>query len=311
MEPVDSTTYSSQKTSPQAATRPSTFSDVGIIMPPDASGEVRTMCPQCSLGRGKSHDTCLSVNVEKGVWHCWYCNWRGNLHSVYDPIQMPSRLAPLPQYNPDNSDRIHRIWRQSDAITAGDPVDRYLRQRSLGQSDIPTDLRHHPRLRYQDGISGPVAYYPAMLAAVRNHQGRLVNVHRTYLKHEGYKADVPSPKKLMPSPSRGATRGAAVQFDIPGESLAVTEGIETGLAVRLCAKLPTWATLGTSGMRTLIVPTMVRKIIICADHDRNGEGLKAAKALAKRMLVEQRIVKILTPEEPGTDWADTMEVGRA
>jgi hypothetical protein len=60
-------------------------------------------------------------------------------------------------------------------------------------------------------------------------------------------------------------------------------------------------------MARLIVPAEVRLVVICVDHD--PAGLDAAKALARRLLLEQRHVKILTPDTPGADWADAQEVG--
>jgi putative DNA primase/helicase len=57
----------------------------------------------------------------------------------------------------------------------------------------------------------------------------------------------------------------------------------------------------------VLLPPEVRLVVICADHD--SAGLDAARALAQRLLVEQRRVKILTPDTPGADWADLQEVG--
>lgn len=50
------------------------LSDFGIDI---AHGEDRTTCPQCSPGRTKSYDKCLSVDQEKGVWYCHHCGWHG------------------------------------------------------------------------------------------------------------------------------------------------------------------------------------------------------------------------------------------
>ena len=58
-----------------------------------------------------------------------------------------------------------------------------------------------------------------------------------------------------------------------------------------------------------MVPPEVRLVVICADHDT--AGLDAACALARRLLVERRRVKILTPDRSGADWADLQEVGHA
>jgi hypothetical protein len=59
-------------------------------------------------------------------------------------------------------------------------------------------------------------------------------------------------------------------------------------------------------MESLILPDVVRLVVIAADHDENGVGERAAKVLAQRLLRENRtkIVKILKPPTPGTDWAD-------
>jgi len=62
-------------------------------------------------------------------------------------------------------------------------------------------------------------------------------------------------------------------------------------------------------MATLVVPDTVRLVVVGADHA--APALKAAKALAWRMLAEGRRVKILTPDTPGADWADLQEVAHA
>jgi putative DNA primase/helicase len=116
---------------------------------------------------------------------------------------------------------------------------------------------------------------------------------------------VPAVKKLMPTAIPGATRGGAIRLYPPSETLAVTEGIETALAVRLATGLPVWSTICAGGMERLIVPAEVRLVVICADHDT--AGLDAALALARRLLAARRRVKILTPDIPGADWADDLQ----
>jgi twinkle protein len=56
-----------------------TFSEVGINLPPYASGEIRTTCPECSAKRRKSKDPCLAVNINDGVWLCHHCGWSGGM----------------------------------------------------------------------------------------------------------------------------------------------------------------------------------------------------------------------------------------
>jgi putative DNA primase/helicase len=166
---------------------------------------------------------------------------------------------------------------------------------------MPLHVRYHARLPYRHD-DGRFTYHPAMLARVDNPEGAMVTLHRTYLTLDGHKAEVPTVKKLMSPATPGATRGGAIRLYPAGETLAVTEGIETALAFRLATGLPAWAAICAGGMAQLIVPAEVRLVVICADHD--PVGLKAARALARRLLFEQRRVKILSPDTPGADWAD-------
>jgi twinkle protein len=57
-----------------------TFDDFGISLPArSSSGQVNTQCPRCSSQRRKKKATCLSVNIDEGVWLCHHCGWSGNL----------------------------------------------------------------------------------------------------------------------------------------------------------------------------------------------------------------------------------------
>jgi hypothetical protein len=288
--------------------RPATqcWSDLNITIPPGSAGELRTTCPQCSAGRHDRNGKSLSVNLREGIWYCHYCHWKGSLKR---PGSIPRLPPPGPrQRSPDDIQRrqlaLERIWRQAHAVTPTDPVARYLQQRGLWQEPVPEVLRCHPRLPYRHDDEH-YTYHPALIATVQDPHGAVATLHRVYLNNSGAKADVPTPKKSMPTPS--TINGAAVRLDSPTETLAVTEGIETGLAVRLTARLPVWAALSAGGMTNIVVPDTVRLVIICADHDTGGTGEQAAKKLAQRMLAEGRRVKILMPTIPGTDWADGME----
>lgn len=56
-----------------------TYADFGIDTRGKNSGELKTQCPQCSPHRKKKNAPCLNVNLDKGVWHCWHCEWAGGL----------------------------------------------------------------------------------------------------------------------------------------------------------------------------------------------------------------------------------------
>jgi putative DNA primase/helicase len=286
------------------------FADFGIALPYGSAGELRMPCPQCSPSRRKSRDACLAVNADTGTWYCHHCGWRGGLHGR---SQAPG-LSPLPRppAQPDERKRavLRRVWSETRPLTMADPVNTYLHQRGipLPLDDMPAVLRYHPHLIYRHD-DGQYTYHQAMVAQVDDASGHAVTLHRTYLTPDGRKADVPTPKKLMPAVLPGATSGGAIRLYPANETLAITEGIETAMAVRLATRLPVWASICAGGMGRLIVPPEVRLVIICADND--PAGLDAAKALARRLLAEQRRVKILIPDTPGADWADLQEVRHA
>ena len=63
------------------------YSDFGIQIPYGRTGgKVKTYCPQCHNQRRDKMDKSLSVDLDKGLWHCHYCGWSGTLtESTYDP----------------------------------------------------------------------------------------------------------------------------------------------------------------------------------------------------------------------------------
>ena len=290
--------------------RPATpvWSDLNITIPPGATGELRTTCPQCSPNR-RNPGNSLSVNIREGLWYCHYCGWKGSLTR---PGSMPRLPQPGPrQRSPDDIQRrqraLERVWREAHAVTPTDPVARYLQRRGLWQEPVPDVLRYHPHLPYRHSDEH-FTYHPAMIASVQDPHGAIATLQRIYLTNAGGKADVPTPKRMMPTPT--TVTGAAVRLDTATDTLAVTEGLETAIAVRRSAGVSVWAALSAGNMTAIVIPDTVRLVLICADHDAGGTGQQAAKKLARRLLAEGRRVRILMPSTPGTDWADGMEGAR-
>ncbi len=139
---------------PLAASPMQDWHEVGIVLPPGATGNVRTRCPQCSASRRKSQEPCLSVQADTGLWYCWHCGWKGALHGQSADVSRPAdRLARRHQATPrqglSRGLAVKRIWQASRPSAAGDPVDLYLHQRGLAfrpLSRLPAVLRCHPRL---------------------------------------------------------------------------------------------------------------------------------------------------------------------
>lgn len=54
------------------------LTDLGIRLR-RRSGQEKTTCPKCSESRRNKKDTCLSVNITNGEYHCFNCGWKGNV----------------------------------------------------------------------------------------------------------------------------------------------------------------------------------------------------------------------------------------
>lgn len=189
------------------------------------------------------------------------------------------------------------IWRAS-VPAAGTLVEAYLRSRGI-ELVPPPSLRFAPALRHSpSGLA-----LPAMIAAVQGPDGRIVGVHRTFLKPDGLSKAAVAPVKM----ALGPIAGGAVRLATWGEQLQVAEGIETALTAMQATAQHTWSALSTSGLKALILPPEVREVVILADGDVAGE--QAAQAAARRWLAERRRVRIARPPQ-GLDFND-MLLGRA
>jgi putative DNA primase/helicase len=200
----------------------------------------------------------------------------------------------------DSRRRAIRIWDAAQSAP-GSPLEHYLANRGLS-GPPPATLRWSPRC-WHGGLRQEL---PAMIALVEHVRDGVVGIHRTYLTRDGSaKADL---TKNLQKRALGPVGGGAVRLGKPqrGEWLAVAEGIETTLAVMTACAIPGWAALSAGGIRTLILPAEVTHIIICADHDANDVGQRAAREAARRFLAEGRGVRVAIPPGPGTDFNDLL-----
>lgn len=209
------------------------------------------------------------------------------------------RPAPPPEQQAQNVQNDIRYILSGCQPAAGTHVQTYLEARSLS---LPAndDLLFHPDLAHWQTQMG----YPAMVALARDVQGSVVGLHRIWLAMDGKsKADVPKAKMML-----GPVAGGAVRLDqATGELVAVSEGIETGLAVsQSVPHLPVWASLSTSGMEKLRLPPNIRRVILLADHDKSGAGQRSAEAAADRFVSEGRRVWIVKPPQAGEDFNDLL-----
>ena len=182
-------------------------------------------------------------------------------------------------------DSARRLWDSTRPI-AGTIAAAYLDARGVGPVAGARSLRFHP------GITHPNApgRFPTLVAGVQDADGEFLGVQRTYL-------DGPRKADLDPvRASLGSIAGGAVQLaPVLDDAVLVGEGIESTAAAVRVFDWPggAWATLGTSGLRAVVLSVAVRRVVIAADRDAGG--LRAAAALAERLEAEGRRVTIEAP----------------
>jgi putative DNA primase/helicase len=188
----------------------------------------------------------------------------------------------------------HKIWDSAREATSGSPVESYLNARGI-YSPVPASLRWQPQCWHHDAGS----HLPAIVARVDHVEHGFVGVHRTYLTQDYRRLD----RKSLGPIGGGAVRLRGVPS---GQWLAVAEGIETALSITLACGLPAWAALSAGGVRALVLPPEATMVLICADHDANGVGQRAAQDAADRFLAEGRRVRIAIPPDTDTDFNDLL-----
>ena len=185
-----------------------------------------------------------------------------------------------------------RVWRSTRPI-AGTIAEAYLAARGVAHVAGAPALRFHPSLSHP-AVPGR---RPALVAGVQDADGRFLGLQRTFLDGPR-KADLDSVRASLGRIAGGAVRLAPVLDD----AVLVGEGIETTAAAVKALDWPggAWAALGTSRLRAVEIPSILRHVVIAADRDAGG--LRAAVALAERLEFEGRRVTIEAP--PFGDFAD-------
>lgn len=208
--------------------------------------------------------------------------------------------------SPDTADlrqKMQRTWDAARLIQEGSAAATYL-QRRIGLTTFPRELRAHGRLYCYEGDGLTPSLRPALLARVRDIHGKPVTVHRTYLTHEGTKAAVDKPKRLMKSGPLPDV--CSIPLAPVAETLGVAEGIETALSATALFGTPCWAVISTAFMEKWAPPGGVRNVVIFADHDESCAGQHAAFELRHRLLARGLKVELKKPDVVGEDWNDVL-----
>lgn len=207
------------------------------------------------------------------------------------------------ELNESRVERLTKIWSEGQEID-GTPAEMYFRNRGL-TCEMPriSEMRYHPGLDYWDAEKdASLGKIPAILSMVRSSKkGSPLTIHRTYITKEGLKADVPTVKKLMPCAIDGAISelGAAVRlYKLNGPVMAITEGIETAMAIRSANPgLCVWAAYSANVLTNFKTPFGVKMVEIYGDVDSSGTGQVASARLALQLERRKCRTKLCLPSE--------------
>ncbi|WP_186198161.1 PriCT-2 domain-containing protein [Burkholderia gladioli] len=204
-------------------------------------------------------------------------------------VQRPARV-PVCQREPDREIRQTlapqwlTYWQSLGAVR--DVGRTYLEERACVLPPFEGDLRFDPAARHPSGYTGPclVALVTDALSAVP------ISLHRTWVKADGTKADVDSPRMLL----GGHRKAGGVIRLWPDEALtlglAVAEGIETALSLA-CVFKPVWALIDAGNLAKLPLLPGIDALTIAVDADLAGE--RAAVSCGERWALAERDVTLV------------------
>lgn len=170
-----------------------------------------------------------------------------------------------------------RLFAAAEPIS-GTPAETYLRSRGIDCPVTADALRYHPKCYYRCADTNRRLVAPAMLASVTDDTGRITGLMRTFLSADGTgKALIDAPRRAI-----GVLAGNGVRIGPHAEVMAVGEGIETMLSLRMAIpEMPMIAALSAAHLASFIPPPQLRRLYIAVDRDAAGRN--AAARLAERL----------------------------
>ena len=201
--------------------------------------------------------------------------------------------------------RLRRIAAELKPVS-GTVVEKYLASRGI-DSAAPS-IKFHPCLAYYDNATGEkTGEFSAMVALVLDKNMKPCTYHVTYLNESGGKANVCSPKKMMPGLC--SFIGGGIWLGEKADKIVIAEGIETALSGQEICGIPGVAAVSDAGMKAFDPPDHVKSVFILADNDVSYAGQAAAFALAKRLKHKGLEVAVQVPHIPGSDYNDVLVCG--
>lgn len=273
----------------------------------DKNGSGSWFCNQCPRRSG------YGIHLPQQVFGWSYAETCDAIEAVLvgaDPEVKRAPVAALASASPaDASSKAlavgKTIWQAAQRINEENATGRYLAARGLPDVADALWLRHGDKVTYLDDDGVFCGFLPAMLAVVKAPAGNITGLHRTFLRPDGAKADVPAPRKLLGT----LPDGAAVRLAAHVDTLGIAEGIETALSATTLFGVPCWAAINANGLAKWSPPEGVTEVVIFGDNDVSFTGQEAAYALAKRLARLRLGLSVKIPSSVGDDWNDVLRKG--
>lgn len=179
-----------------------------------------------------------------------------------------TQRTPAPTGSPEAA---RRLWAISRPIH-GTLAEAYLQSRGITDLRNCGCLRFHPNCWYRpdryDWPDTPEAF-PALISSVRDNDGALTGLHRTWLDSNGTgKAPVATPRRAM-----GDLLGHGVRFGPSGTTMIAGEGIETILSLRqIVPNMSMIAASSAAHLAAVEFPPMLRRLYIARESDPAGHA---------------------------------------
>lgn len=256
---------------PQNGKAKLSWSDVGIDLPPDASGHVYTTCPKCSAERSTAAhraQKCLGVTVDADPphWGCNHCGRAGSLAKGWtdDPEWSSGSTtkrrfynppAPLPKPDPE-SDKA-KEWH--DRIFGY-----YVNTRKIPREVLD---RHKvvPKFQYMHEAEDGAGGYEWVLAIPFYERGKHVNTKYRTAKTKHMQQDAGTRKNWY---GVDDIAGADVVAIVEGE---VDKWSVEAAGMRACVSVPSGA--NSANVVDFAVFDKTKKIVIAVDEDEDGRKL--------------------------------------
>lgn len=265
----------------------------------------RFFCPRCQAGGGKTPD--LSVDLKKGVYHCFKCGSGGRLAEERKPeATRRRRSTPTTPYarpakrdpffvreapaTPPNSEISEAYIEACQRDFPGSPADEYERKRGI--DGVRTGMGYDARYPFLRGDSWVTE--PAVVFFFYDADGKCVGKQGRMLRQ-------PAPSETAKVSFGRVSQGVFHPQALTGEEIVLCEGPNTAAA--LVERGYPAVALGGKVMQDWLIDVVVdRRVWIAFDNDAPG------RAAASDLLVTLEELgidaHICHPPTEGHDWND-------